>query len=209
MLARTFNDAFEHVQLWLPSTRDAVLLGSRRPLTVDLARFNRAWQTEATRESLFAAGLETAPALLSTFLLDGAGIARWTDGALPITDDRPRMEYFRHQGANMKDADMAGLLAVPPTPLSDIGAFDDRQATLLERERRTLVTHVRAAVEGDERLAVEAARQSSMTAYFRHRFGCSDAQLAYLQRHPESGPPFDEQLSRCRSLITPPATAGP
>src|SRR4029078_3421871 len=38
MTARTFLEAFPHAQLWLPSIRDAVLVGSMEPLRLDAPR---------------------------------------------------------------------------------------------------------------------------------------------------------------------------
>ena len=80
MTARTFAAAFPNAQLWLPSVRDAVLVGSAGPLSLDPARLRRAWTEPRTRANLSAAYLESPEAFLGTFLLDRDGLLRWAEG---------------------------------------------------------------------------------------------------------------------------------
>jgi spermidine synthase len=180
MTARTFLDAFPHVRLWLPSVRDAVLVGSPDPLTLDLGRVESAWATPRTRRNLDRAFLETPEAFLATLLLDRAGIEAWIGDAPPITDDRPRMEFFRSHGGNMTDRDIATLLEPPQAGwgwISGLAARPDLEAAI-QSENATLRSYVRAATASDPRLHVAAARQSRSTEFFLYAFGCTTEQLA-------------------------------
>jgi spermidine synthase len=182
MTARTFLDAFPHALLFLPSVRDAVLVGSAEPLDLDAERVLAAFASPSVRADLERAYVETPEALLATWLLDREGIARFAADAPRITDDRPWMEFFRRQGGNMGDRDLAAVLGPPQASLDGVRGLAAR-GELLERVRRgndALRLHVRAAAERDAQLAVEAARISAGTEFFLYGLGCARAQLERL-----------------------------
>jgi spermidine synthase len=169
--ARTFLEAFPHAQLWLPSIRDAVLIGSDRELRPDPERFRAAFADPRTRASLDAAYLETPEALAATYLLDRDGIARWSAGADLVTDDRPSIEFFRPYGRNMTDAEIGTLLDAGVAPALFPG---------LEAERDAHLDYVRAEATDDRDLARRAAVAARATRFGRYRFGCDEPQLAAL-----------------------------
>jgi len=179
MTARTFLDAFPHVQLWLPSVRDAVLLGTHDAPRLDRARLAAAWSSPRAHSSLSRAFLETPEALLGTLLLDRAGIGAWAGGAPPITDDRPRMEFFRSHGANMGDRDIGTLLEPAQAAWTFVAELEGRPdfAAAIARENAALRSYVRAATAGDPRFRVAAARESRGTEFFLYSFGCTTEQL--------------------------------
>jgi len=199
--ARTFLEAFPHVQLWLPSIRDAVLVGSDAPLALDPARLRAAYASPATRASLEAAYFETPEALVATFLLDREGVAQWSRGADLVTDDRPAIEFFRRYGLTMSDREIATLLAVAPAPLPAL--FDPPDPATLaaaEVERRAHVLYLRSEIEGDVRLAREAALASRGTRFGLYRLGCDGPQLDALRRETEGGAAWARQVEACRPL---------
>ena len=55
MTASTFLEAFPHAMLWLPSVRDAVLVGAREPLGTELTGLLAALRVPSVRASLDAA----------------------------------------------------------------------------------------------------------------------------------------------------------
>ncbi|HEX5041688.1 MAG TPA: hypothetical protein VFV75_02220 [Candidatus Polarisedimenticolaceae bacterium] len=195
--ARTFLEAFPHAQLWLPSIRDAVLLGSDRSLTLSPDRLAQAYATATGRASLEAATLETPEALLATYLLDRGGIARWCAGADLVTDDRPRLEFFRPYGPNMEDRDIATLLAVPAADPIPLPGFEHRVA----RETAAMRLYLRSEVEDDLGAAREAARISRGTRFFLYRFGCDPTQMENLRQESGGGPAFAAQARRCAELV--------
>jgi spermidine synthase len=196
--ARTFLEAFPHAQLWLPSIRDAVLLGSERPLSLAPARLQQAYASTAGRESLAAAYLETPEALLATYLLDREGIADWCAGADLVTDDRPRLEFFRPYGANMEDREIGTLLEIPPAEPIPVPGLGERVA----RERAAMRLYLRSEVQDDVAAAREAARTSRGTRFFLYRLGCDPTQLATLERESSGGPAFQAQARRCAEFVT-------
>jgi spermidine synthase len=183
MTAATFLEAFPHAQLWLPSVRDAVLIGSREPLTMDLSVLREAFRTPSVRANLEEAYLETPATLLAAFLLDREGIARWAAEAPVVTDDHPLMEFFRHQGGNMKDVDTATLLELPQDGWDWLRGLAAEPSLLaaVRRENDAHRRYVRAAVTGDPSLRVDAARRSTATEFYLYGLGCASEQLRFLR----------------------------
>ncbi len=204
MTARTFLEAFPHVQLWLPSVRDAVLIGSDEPLLLDLERVNQAYEEPKTRENLRRAYLETPEALLATFLLDREALARWAGGAPVITDDRPLMEFFRASGANMRDRDIAGLIELPQGAWDFVRGLEAEPELqwAVDLENRALRLYLRANVYEDPKAGTEAAKVSRGTEFFLFRLGCARDQLAYLEKTTGRGPTWSSQVQKCATLST-------
>ena len=201
--ARTFVEAFPYVQLWLPSIRDAVLIGSDHPLRLNLESLRAAYASPATRASLDAAYFETPEALLATYLLDRAGVARWSAGADLITDDRPRIEFFRRYGRTMSDGEIATLLAQPLGTIDELLGSDAdstlRSAVTAEREAH--IGYVRAGIDQDPARSREAALASRATRFGLYRLGCDGPQLEALRADPAGGPAWRRQVEMCRGLV--------
>jgi spermidine synthase len=179
MTARTFAAAFPHVMLWLPSVRDAVLIGSDAPLRLDAQRWTAAYANPGTRANLEQAFFETPTALLSTYLLDREGIELWAADAPVVTDERPLIEFFRHQGGNMKDEEIAPLIALPQAERDWLDVGPAMHEELL-RENLALRSYVRSSVERDPAPGLEAARLAQSTEFFLYPFGCTTEQLSGL-----------------------------
>ena len=204
MTARTFLEAFPHVMLWLPSVRDAVLIGSGDPLRLDPQRLKTAYADPRTRASLERAFFETPASLLSTFLLDRAKIEEWAGDAPVITDEHPLMEFFRHQGGNMNDREIASLIAIPQADWDWLDGAQPGTEMLgeLRRENRALRAYFRSTVERDPSAGLESARLSRSTDFFLYPFGCTTRQLQRIDGGPDALSPAEAsaQRERCRRL---------
>jgi spermidine synthase len=187
--ARTFLEAFPHAQLWLPSLRDAVLVGSDTEIRLDPARVAAAYADPRSKASLDAAYLETPEALTATYLLDRDGIAVWAEGADVVTDDRPTMEFYRRYGRNMTDAEIGTLLDAAGT---DATGSPERAAHLL---------YLRAEASDDQALARTAAAAARGTRFGRYRFGCDEPQLEALRAQAGGDPRFGRQMEACGRLF--------
>jgi spermidine synthase len=203
MTARTFLDAFPHVMLWLPSVRDAVLIGAREGLQLDLQRLIAAYADPTVSTNLDAAFLETPEAFLGTYLLDRDGIEAWAGDAPVITDDRPLMEFFRHQGGNMSDRDIASLLAPSQAGWSWVRGMADEPglAERVRRENRALRLYTREVAEGAAGARIAAARSSRGTEFFLYGFGCATSQLDTLRAAADMTPErLRSHVARCDQL---------
>jgi len=201
--ARTFVESFPYVQLWLPSIRDAVLVGSDQPLRLNLENVRAAYASPTTRASLDAAYFETPEALLATYLLDRAGVARWSAGADLITDDRPSIEFFRRYGRTMSDGEIATLLAQAHGDVDELLGSDAdpalRSAVAAEREAHLL--YLRAGIDKDPARSREAALASRATRFGLYRLGCDGPQLDALRADPAGEAAWLKQTEMCRGLV--------
>jgi hypothetical protein len=68
-------------------------VGSRSPIELDGPRVERRWAQPKVQAALAEVGVESAAALLATWLTDRAGLERYAGDARPVTDDRPRIEH--------------------------------------------------------------------------------------------------------------------
>ncbi len=104
---------FAHVEVYLPSRSEGVVLASMRPLSPDLARWRSRWRG-AVRESLAEVGFDRPERLLATRVLDDAAVRRWIDGAAPMVDDLPAVEFYRSHGG--RPFRVATMLSLAPRP---------------------------------------------------------------------------------------------
>ena len=92
-LVRSMLDVFPCVTLWSTEVHEMMLIGSGQPLKFDYAAVARRMAPPVTANALAEIGIETPADLLATYITDQAGLARYAAAALPVTDDRPRIEY--------------------------------------------------------------------------------------------------------------------
>jgi hypothetical protein len=92
-LVRSFLDVFPHASAWTTELHEVLLLGSRRPLELDGSRIERRLGQAEVARALAEVGIESAAALLATWLTGPEGLERYAGHALAVTDDRPRIEH--------------------------------------------------------------------------------------------------------------------
>ena len=202
MTARTFLEAYPHAMLWLPSVRDAVLIGSLQPLELSLARLRQVHSTPETRANLVDAYLESPEALLATFLLDRDGIVEWVRDAPVITDEHPWMEFFLHQGGNMDDGDIAPLLEIDQGNLGWLSSVDAGVLRTIEEENAALRLYAESTVLGNPSSIVTAARRSRATEFFLYPHGCTTLQIEALRSDDPGVTPQEvaDRLKGCETL---------
>ncbi len=92
-LVRSFLDVFPHATAWSTELHEVLLIGSADPIELDGARIAARFAQPTIRSALGEVGIESAEALLATWLTGRAGLERFAGDALPVTDDRPRIEH--------------------------------------------------------------------------------------------------------------------
>ncbi len=90
---QAFRAVFPHTVLFL-QTAEAIVVGSDRPLTIDVERWRRLLGDARVSHDLAEVGLSGIAQLLSTYMVDDAGLRRYVGGVGPVTDDRPTLEFF-------------------------------------------------------------------------------------------------------------------
>lgn len=92
-LIRSFVQVFPHATLWTTELHETLLIGSMQPIELDVPRIRARFSHPSVSESLSAVGIASPAALLATYVTDRAGLEYYAADALPVTDDRPRIEY--------------------------------------------------------------------------------------------------------------------
>jgi len=93
-LIRAFTDAFPTVSVWQQLSSTTILLvGSTRPLHVDVPRLHTRLGSPAMQKDLAAMGVENAYGLLSFLLLDDTEVRALVSDYAPVTDDRTIVDF--------------------------------------------------------------------------------------------------------------------
>jgi spermidine synthase len=90
---QAFREVFPHTILFL-ETEDLIILGSDRPLRIDVGRWRRLLADPRISADLAEVGLSGLPQLLSTYVMGERGIAAYADSARAVTDDLPTLEFY-------------------------------------------------------------------------------------------------------------------
>jgi spermidine synthase len=150
-LVRSFLDVFPQAALWTTELHEMLLVGSLTPIELEagrmVARFNQPEVACALRE----VGIASPAALLATWVTDRAGLERYTGDALPVTDDRPRVEYGSWVMPGEFARSLPQIMALRTDPPL-VGA-DAELRTAVERERTMLLSFYEAGIyayQGDQ-----------------------------------------------------------
>ena len=92
-LVSSFVQAFPYASLWTTEAHEMLLVGSREPLRLDVSTIEQRMAQPSVRQALAEVGISDAASLLATYVTDRAGLEKFIQGALPATDDHPRLEY--------------------------------------------------------------------------------------------------------------------
>ena len=92
-LVRSFLDVFPYSTLWTTELHEMLLIGSLSPIELDMNRIGLRFSQPSVGDALKEAGIASPEALLATWVMGREGLERYAGPALPVTDDRPRIEY--------------------------------------------------------------------------------------------------------------------
>ncbi len=135
-LVRSFIDVFPYASLWTTEFHEMLLVGSLQPLQLDVPRIRQRFEQPEIAAALSAVGIDSAQALLATWITDREGLVRYAGDASPVTDDQPRIEYAPWVRSREITRVLPTLLALrTPPPLEGAeasfrGAVDDQWQSL-------------------------------------------------------------------------------
>ena len=94
MLFRAFADVFPHVTAWKQLDSGCILLiGTRRPLTIDYLRLKGRLQAAGVRRDMELSEVRDVDHLLSFFVFDDAAFRDFVREVPPVTDDRTILDF--------------------------------------------------------------------------------------------------------------------
>lgn len=152
----SFAENFPYTTLW-QSTYDAILIGSNRPIRIDLASLARRIAQPRVARQLARIGLDAPLPFLAELALDDAGVRAYAAGAPLNTDDNLYLEFSSPLAIGSTGA---------PSNVLSIDAERVNPAVLVGDPAPLFATREEAAA----RLAVyRAAKQSSTRIFFDAR----------------------------------------
>ncbi len=95
MMVKTMAEVFPYVTVWAPSSLEAIMIGSDRPIAIDLTKMReRIQKTPAVNKSLMEVGLNEPEQIAATYILGGSKLNSYVAGCSAVTDDHPSLEFF-------------------------------------------------------------------------------------------------------------------
>jgi spermidine synthase len=159
-LVRSFADAFPHVSVWTTEVHEMLLVGSMEPMALDVptivARFSRPGVSSALAE----VGVDSAAAMLATWVTDRDGLLAFSGDAPAVTDDRPRIEVapWLRPGEMMRVLPAVVSVTTDP-PLLGAAANFRADVDRHRGELGLLFQALQASLEGDRELSGESLRR--------------------------------------------------
>jgi len=158
-LVRSFLDVFPYASAWTTELHEVLLVGSATPLELDGPTIEKRFARGGIPEALAAVGVESAPALLATWVTDRKGLERYAGDAAPVTDDRPLIEHAAWVRRGEIRRVLPRLLALSTdVPL----AAGDPLRAAVAAERSELMAFYRFSLDlmaGDREAAGDALRE--------------------------------------------------
>jgi spermidine synthase len=106
LIMRSFLEVFPNATLWQGG---GMLIGSKHPLTLDRAAFERKLEDPQARAAMEAVGIADFDTLVARYTA-GPDVMREFVGDGPLlTDDRPRLEYSRYLDLTPRPPDLSPL----------------------------------------------------------------------------------------------------
>jgi len=170
-LVRSFLDVFPHVSLWTTEIHEMLLVGSLEPFDLFVPRIKERFSQAGVAAALHEVGISTPEALLGTWVTDRAGLEAYAKNALPVTDDRPRIEYadwVRHDEIHRVLPNLIKLFTPPPLRGAD-SDFIGR----MNKERERLHLFYQAS------LNAEAGNRNEWARDMKRVFDSGDSNVYY------------------------------
>ncbi len=144
-LVRSFLDAFPYATVWTTELHEMLLVGSASPIELDARRIEYRFSQGRVAAVLAEVGVESAAALMSTWVAGRDGLERYAAGAAAVTDDRPLIEHasWVRRGEFQRVLPRVLAFAAEPPLRGDDGFRAETEA-----ERRELLAFYQAALLG-------------------------------------------------------------
>jgi spermidine synthase len=115
VIVRTFLTVFPDASFW---HFGEMMVGSKAPLRVERAAFDRRMQDPEIRETAESIGIRSYDDLAAQFRANADDMRRYVGDGPILTDDRPLVEYYLSLSGDTRRADLSG---VPRNPAGTIG----------------------------------------------------------------------------------------
>ncbi|HEY8491078.1 MAG TPA: fused MFS/spermidine synthase, partial [Dehalococcoidia bacterium] len=121
LIMRTFLHVFPDATLWYNGT---LLVGTKEPLQLDPAAFERRLQDPGVRAALATVGLDGFDKLVAHYWAGPEELHRYVGEGPVLTDDRPMVEYFLSLPRRERGADLTGVRGDPSRHLAPLSGAE-------------------------------------------------------------------------------------
>ena len=135
MLFATFLSEFHGATLWHGDSPDMILMAPSPPPAEILHRAELLYRLPRLHQDFSTLGMEDAAGVFGFYLLDDAGLRRYSSGAQMNTDDRTLLEYHAPRSllvTGLEDKNREAIVAQQRDPLPSDFPPDSRDAALAE-----------------------------------------------------------------------------
>lgn len=133
-LVRSFLDVFPTATLWTTELHEMLLIGSLTPMELNVDTISQRFEQPSVNAALKEVGIASPAALLATWVTGREGLEQYAEGAPPVTDNRPRIEYSSWVRPDEISRVLPELLALRTEPLLVGSSFTLSSAISIERE---------------------------------------------------------------------------
>jgi spermidine synthase len=175
-LVQSFLDVFPYATLWTTELHEMLLIGSLAPIELDANRISQRFGQPSVSAALKQVGVASPAALLATWVMGTEELKQYADGAPPVTDNRPLIEYsgwVRPLEIVRVLPELLALQKKPPLANGNLALSAE-----VELEHKTLMTFYAAgldAYKGDRQAWSEditnVMRQDPGNPYYRWTAG--------------------------------------
>jgi len=143
-LVRSFLNVFPSATLWTTELHEMLLIGSFTPIELDEDRITQRYDQPTIRDALQEVGISSAATLLATWVTGREGLLLYAGDALPVTDDRPRIEYAAWVRPNEITRVLPELLALATVPA--LANNNPEFSAEIARQRESLMAFYAAGI---------------------------------------------------------------
>ncbi|MBI5427052.1 MAG: fused MFS/spermidine synthase [Nitrospinae bacterium] len=194
---RTFRSVFPRAMGWLPVAGEIILIGSEKPIGLDLQKIRARMEEPAVRKALKEIHIESPEAFLGNIWFLEDQLDRLGAGQPLITDNRPRIEFY---------LDYPGVIGVPDmekfvfnrAPFAESAgriqnlSEDDRER--LRAYYDAMDSYQRGIMYGNRKQLLEAIALAGDGDLFRYHLQAGRGQIQRLVEQTEREPANHEPL---------------
>jgi spermidine synthase len=92
-MMQSILDVFPYVTVWTTDIYEMMVLGSMQPMEMDMEQIKTRFAFPGVKKALAEVGISNPSELLATFMMGRDGLENFAGLAVPVTDNRPRIEY--------------------------------------------------------------------------------------------------------------------
>jgi spermidine synthase len=152
-MMQSILDVFPYVTVWTTDIYEMMVLGSMQPMEMDMEQIKTRFAFPGVKKALAEVGISNPSELLATFMMGRDGLENFAGLAVPVTDNRPRIEYAPwvrpHEIRRVlpRLLELSGTIPLQNATRSFRDAIQAEQQELFDFYRATL-----AAAAGDREL---------------------------------------------------------